>query len=223
MRSRISESDDREQEYFKKALSDFALDAASGGAIRHLADRGYTANQIVRMLDFPTPFKRVQQTVWKYFLDQGIILLEEPERERGQAEYDYVTEYDAYGRKSFRRVVTKEPSPEPVVWRESRFCQAAKGERLPDFLERKSRENGEGFSYVSCDFGLYKRRDPKGFERLMDVLEPEDREYIGGICWERKMAYHRLNQRMRRIAARLGKAGHPEVCYFIKSREKVRL
>ena len=61
MRSRISESDDREQEYFKKALSDFALDAASGGAIRHLADRGYTANQIVRMLDFPTPFKTEQK------------------------------------------------------------------------------------------------------------------------------------------------------------------
>jgi len=34
------------QEYFKKSLSDFTFDMASGGAIRHLADRGYTVEQI---------------------------------------------------------------------------------------------------------------------------------------------------------------------------------
>ena len=31
-----------ENRYFQKALSDFTYDAASGGAIRHLTDTGYT-------------------------------------------------------------------------------------------------------------------------------------------------------------------------------------
>ncbi len=52
-----------QQKYFKKSLSDFTFDVASLDAVRHLADRGYTVNQIVRMLDFPTPYDRVQQTV----------------------------------------------------------------------------------------------------------------------------------------------------------------
>ena len=54
-----------EQEYFKSALSDFTYEAASGGAIRHLADLGYTVKQISGQLSFPTPFARVQKTVWQ--------------------------------------------------------------------------------------------------------------------------------------------------------------
>ena len=44
-----------EQEYFKNALSNFMFEAASGGAIRHLADLGYTVKQISKKLEFPTP------------------------------------------------------------------------------------------------------------------------------------------------------------------------
>ena len=87
------------QEYFKKSLSDFTFDMASGGAIRHLADRGYTVEQIVKMLDFPTPYDRVQQTVWKYFLDKGTVLLKEPEREAEEEKYGYVTDYDVWKKK----------------------------------------------------------------------------------------------------------------------------
>lgn len=47
-----------EQEYFKSALSDFTYEAASGGAIRHLADLGYTVKQISGQLSFPTPLDR---------------------------------------------------------------------------------------------------------------------------------------------------------------------
>lgn len=246
------------QEYFKKSLSDFTFDVASGGAIRHLADRGYTVGEIKKMLDFPTPFERVQQTVWKYFLDRGIILLKEPERESEEEKYGYVTEYDDYGRKSFRRVVIKERSPEPIRWRESRFSKAGgkelpelpegkerenlpefpegkerekipdfpigkQGKELLEFLKRKCGENGEEYSYVSCDFGLYVRRDPKGFERLTELLEPGERAYIRELPWERKMAYHRLDKRMQKITVRLWEAGRRSTCYFIKSREKVEL
>ena len=37
----------KEQDYFNEALSNFMFDMASGGAIRHLADRGYRARQSV--------------------------------------------------------------------------------------------------------------------------------------------------------------------------------
>lgn len=210
------------QEYFKKSLSDFTLDAASGGAIRHLADREYTVSQIVKMLDFPTPYERVQQTVWKHFLDKGIVLLKEPEREAEEEKYSYVTDYDVFGKKSFRRVVVKERSSEMIRWKESRYSETDSRKRM-DFLEKKCMENGEEFSYVSCEFGLQSRRDPQGFEKLLEVLEPEEREYILGIPWERKMAYHRLSRRMQRITFRLWEAGYPMVCYFMKTQEKVHL
>ena len=55
-----------EKEFFHKALADFAFDVASGGAIRHLADRGYTAKQIAGELDFSVPFEKVRQAVWDH-------------------------------------------------------------------------------------------------------------------------------------------------------------
>ena len=55
----------QEHSYFQKALADFTQEAASGGAIRHLADMGYTVKQIMERLDFPTPYERVQKAVWE--------------------------------------------------------------------------------------------------------------------------------------------------------------
>ena len=51
------------QKYFDEALSDFVHDAASGGAIRHLVDLGYSLTQIMQALSYPTPRERVQKTV----------------------------------------------------------------------------------------------------------------------------------------------------------------
>lgn len=62
------------QEYFEEALSDFVYDVASGKAIRHLVDRGYTTEQIMRQLDFPSPRARVEATVYRYMLESGILL-----------------------------------------------------------------------------------------------------------------------------------------------------
>ena len=70
-------------EYFEAALSDFMYDMASGGAIRHLAESGYTIDQIIKELDFPTPRERVEQTVYKYMTDSGILLFELPVEETG--------------------------------------------------------------------------------------------------------------------------------------------
>lgn len=64
--------------YFQDALSDFIYDAASGRAIRHLVDRGYTAAQIIQQLDYPTPFSKVQYTVTRYLKETGVLLAELP-------------------------------------------------------------------------------------------------------------------------------------------------
>lgn len=64
--------------YFQEALGDFIHDAASGGAIRHLLDLGYTTDQIMEKLDFPTPRARVEKTVYRYLTEQKILLEELP-------------------------------------------------------------------------------------------------------------------------------------------------
>ncbi len=59
--------------YFEAALSDFVYDMASGGAICHLADAGYSIDRIMKELDFPTPRKRVEQIVYRHMLENKII------------------------------------------------------------------------------------------------------------------------------------------------------
>ena len=71
----------REEEkpkYFQEALADFMHDAASGGAIRHLLDLGYTTNAIMQKLDYPTPRERVEKTVYRYLTEKRILLEQLP-------------------------------------------------------------------------------------------------------------------------------------------------
>lgn len=68
----------KRQTYFESALSDFVYDAASGRAIRHLVDRGYTTEQIMNLLNYPTPRKKVEKTVYRYLKETGIILTQLP-------------------------------------------------------------------------------------------------------------------------------------------------
>ena len=62
------------QEYFEEALADFVHDVASGGAIRHLVRSGYSTDQIMLLLNFPTPRERVEQTVLRCLLEDGTLL-----------------------------------------------------------------------------------------------------------------------------------------------------
>ena len=71
------------QKYFDEALSDFVHDAASGGAIRHLVDLGYSLTQIMQALSYPTPRERVQKTVYRYMLESGMLLKMLPGLEEG--------------------------------------------------------------------------------------------------------------------------------------------
>jgi len=187
-----------EQKYFKHALKKFTFDVASKGAICHLSDRGFTVDQIMKNLDFPTPYDCVQQTVWEHFLDTGVILLKEPGQEGLQEIYAYVTDYDAYGRSSFRRVTVSATSTKAICWKELK-CGRLDYSRLEELCAA----NGEEMCYVSCDFGLRSRREPEQFLKDVQGLEADEREYVLGLPWERKPVYHRLDQRMRNIVARL--------------------
>lgn len=60
--------------YFEDALSNFVHDMASGGAIRHLVDMGYSIDRIMEQLDYPTSRKRVEKTVYQYMMESGILL-----------------------------------------------------------------------------------------------------------------------------------------------------
>lgn len=63
-----------EPRYFEAALSDFIHEMTSAGAIRHLVDAGYSIEQIMKELDYPTPRGRVEQTVNQYMKESGILL-----------------------------------------------------------------------------------------------------------------------------------------------------
>ncbi|MCD7708488.1 MAG: hypothetical protein LUI02_01280 [Clostridiales bacterium] len=82
-----------EGEYAREAASKMAFEAACGGAIRHLADLGYTAEEIVERLDFPAPYEKVQK-----IMEEHIAEKEKPKK------YDFVQEHDKYGRITYRRV-----------------------------------------------------------------------------------------------------------------------
>lgn len=239
-----------EQEYFKSALSDFTYEAASGGAIRHLTDLGYTVKQISEQLSFPTPYARVQKTVWQRLQETGVILTEEPGsgKTQRQGKAEYVMERDKYGRTSFRRAAAKEEGvgTEAICWKERTFmtggeavvCQqqrrAVSGRRaeVPDtersrrlavYLAEKCREN-DGDAYLSCRFGVLQRERPSDLEAMLAVLNERQREYITGLPWEAGVCYHKLDQRMQEIAVRLYQAGMLQAtCYFRKTEEKVAL
>lgn len=218
-----------EQEYSKNAMSNFTFEVASGGAIRHLTDLGYTVSQIVKQLTFPTPYERVQKAVWEYLLDTGAVLLDEPGNQSKRETVSFVREYDKYGKPSFRKVVAKKlpeelpGSQDKIVWKEI-YCGG--GKNLAEFLKGKCLAEGQDFSYISCNFGLQLCNPDKAgaFMDSLKVLEEGQRDYILGLPWERKLCYHRLDKRMREIAVKLSESGgYHGVCYFSKSREKLQL
>lgn len=212
-----------EQEYFKSALSDFTHEAASGGAIRHLADLGYTARQITEKLTYPTPYERVRKTVWRHLIDTGIVLMQEPGSGRQRGKVAYTVAHDKYGRASFRLEQTPVGDSEPIRWKELSYSKDRHGS-LAVYLADKCGECGEDQAYISCDFGLQSMRDKEKFDATMQALNERQKEYISGLLWEEKICYHRLDRRMREIVVKMYASGcYQGYCYFLKSGEKVKI
>lgn len=155
--------------YFKKALADFTIDFASGDAIRALADKGYSVSEIHKRLDFPTPVEKIRDTVWKHFIDTGVILLDAPSAE-SQKRVTYEKVQDSLGRTSFKQVVT---------------------------------EDTELKEYVEIDFGKRIYQNKNAFEKSLEALSPEDRQYILDLPWPLTNVWHVKNERMERILKKL--------------------
>lgn len=165
------------KEDFRQALSDFTFDVASGGAIRHLTDLGYTVKQIQEKLDFPTPAARIQEGVWKRLVDTGVIFLEEPRRQEAKEKVNYIREYDSYGKASFRRVVETNMQPETAG------------------------------AFLVCEFGLLRYRDGEKYRKVLGALDEKQAEYIDGLPWPLRKVWHRADERMQEIERRLRAAG----------------
>ncbi len=52
--------------YFEEALADFVQNFAYGDAIRHLVDKGYTADRIIKEFHYPLSKERVEKIVDGY-------------------------------------------------------------------------------------------------------------------------------------------------------------
>ncbi len=213
-----------EQDYFKSALSDFTFEVACGGAIRHLTDLGYTVSQIKEQLAFPTALEKVQKTVWEHMLDTKTLCLEEPGKKGTSEKFDYIREYDQYGKASFRRVTVSDGSPgEPVLWRERDFYPERDG-AFADFLAGKCRENGQENAYVSCDFGINAKRGSAYLKGSFQILDKRQQDYIYGLPWPEKVVYHRLDGRMREIIVKLYDNGcYRGTFYFLRTGEKLHV
>ena len=214
-----------ENRYFQKALSDFMYESASGGAIRHLADSGYTVRRIVENLDFPTPYERVQKAVWEHLIRQGTILLEKPGRSAQKESVSYVREYDQYGKASFRRIVVQEEGEKVTDWSiKALGSNEWTAEDLAVLLRHKRDSNGQEHACVSFDFGLASRKEPEKYEAMLSALEEDQREYVSGLPWEGRRVYHKLNFRGMEMLIQLYEAGQYQgECYFLKTREILQI
>lgn len=203
--------------YFQDALSHFTFDVASGGAIRHLADLGYTVKQITERLYFPVPYRQVQQETWEHLVRKGVILLQEPGSGGGGRRTSFVREYDKFGKATFRQIAEPDEEEKIDCWKE-RLAETRESARQ---LRAMWEENGEENSYGSCDFGLW---EDGLFREGMQLLEERQQEYITGLPWEKRKVYHRLDGRMLEILLKLYEAGmYRGEWFFVKSREKVVL
>lgn len=213
-----------ENRYFQKALSDFTYETASGGAIRHLADSGYTVQQIAEQLDFPTPYERVQKTVWEHLLGQKTILSEKPGSGEGKESVHYVREYDRYGKASFRRVVVREDGESVADWTVQALESGKTAEELFTLLQGKLDANCAEYAYASFDFGLTLRKNPAQYEAMLSALEDLQKEYVTGLPWEGRQVYHKMNTWGMDILMQLYRAGQYQgECFFLKTKEILQI
>lgn len=118
----------QKQRFFQEALSDFTYDVASGGAVRHLVEAGYSTDQIMRELSYPTGRARVEKMVYRHMIDTGLLLEELPVPEA-----------------ALETVCRKKTSPEKVCSLLRKQVEANKEENsyvlCPYGTWRKDREN----------------------------------------------------------------------------------
>ena len=83
-----------ENKTFRNALSNFTMDVAARGGIRHLYDLGYDATSIRAQLTFPVSEEQIKKEISENEPVPVSFLQDE-----------FIKETDAYGKTSFRRVL----------------------------------------------------------------------------------------------------------------------
>ena len=161
---------DGENHYFQNALRDFTAEAAYAGAVRHLADLGYSPSKIVRNLTYPATLSQVTAVIWRHFTQQGILRLEDPAIQKAPEQATYVKETGEYGRVSYRRVVT---STSPM--------DAVTGAQGPDACT-VTRDCGAG-EYIRVEFGRERYQHPVEFASRIGAFEEETRDWIENLPW----------------------------------------
>ena len=216
-----------EDKYFKQALSDFTIEFASGDAIRSLSDKGYSVKKIKSKLDFPTPEERIREIVWKHYIDNKTICLENPKEALSVENYTIKKVYDSYGRPSFKKVSVKADkevlgSKQAGVEADEEvpsFQQAGvkADEEAPSFKHVCVKADGEALGlkqgdvkadevskwYVECDFGKRLYQNKEEFLKSLSVLDEEEKDYILGLPWPLTKVWHVKNEKFAKIITKL--------------------
>ena len=202
-----------ENNFFYDALHNFIFEEAGGGAVRHLADRGCTAKQILESLTFPLSYEKVREALTKHLLACGVLLRERPGTGKEQEKAEFVREYDKFGKPSFRKIALSNPENGAGAaggagkWKEMDFAEfLSLYQKRTDILKlpgQTERREAEKNIYISCEFGADKG------EELLSALSKTEREYVEGILWTKKTMYHLLDRRMFEIAVKLREKGLP--------------
>ncbi|MCR5012415.1 MAG: hypothetical protein K6A72_08740 [Lachnospiraceae bacterium] len=170
-------SDSAKNKAFNKALDNFTFDMAGRGAVRHLFNLGMSAAEIHDELLYPVPAEKIREEIWAYLLENGVILLDEPDEDHKTVRYEFVKETNEYGRVSFRRV---EKSMD-------------EGDAVGGNQDRKAP------GYIKVEFGKLQYKDPEEFERKLMKLDRCDRDYVTDLPWPLQPVWHRQDERIERI------------------------
>ncbi len=170
-------SDSAKNKAFNKALDNFTFDMAGRGAVRHLFNLGMSAAEIHDELLYPVPAEKIREEIWAYLLENGVILLDEPDEDHKTVRYEFVKETNEYGRVSFRRV---EKSMD-------------EGDAVGGNQDRKAP------GYIKVEFGKLQYKEPEEFERKLMKLERCDRDYVTDLPWPLQPVWHRQDERIERI------------------------
>lgn len=175
-------------DYFNNALHDVIFENACGAAIRRLADLSMPVSYIIKQLDYPISFERVQKYVWQYYLDNKTLLSPDDKTEfkeedgyliitTPQITKTFIKEQGAYGKITYRQVTA----------------------------DSNQKSDNRSNKYIACEFGILKQKKNIEYERLLDMLDSNDKAYISDLPWENKIIYHVINDRMSSIINKLNK------------------
>lgn len=182
---------DGRESYFEAALSDFTFDVAAGGAIRHLTDRGYSVEQMMRELSYPVPRAKVEKAVYRYMTESGILLAKLPEENGNLRIRCLKAEKGADFARKLADAIAE--SGEKTAYMECPFGGWKKGTERKTLPTIESEPGGAEMGY----------RGEEWFRQTFTCLTGREQEYLSGIRWEQDVMYHRMNDRMREIALKL--------------------